>query len=75
MTRPRFARRPREDRSAPPEADAARDLVCRRIARQVRRYPDLDIAPLDTAGLGVRDAAFAAALYDARVTVDLDPTD
>ncbi len=34
---------------------------------QARRYPDLDLAPLDTAGLDHRDAAFAHAIYDAAI--------
>ncbi|TVQ32977.1 MAG: hypothetical protein EA376_03955 [Phycisphaeraceae bacterium] len=36
----------------------------RRLAFQVRRFPDLDIRPLETQGLDARDAAFAHALED-----------
>jgi 16S rRNA (cytosine967-C5)-methyltransferase len=35
------------------------------LTHQAEIYPDLDLAPLDTAGLDVRDAAFAHAIYDA----------
>lgn len=35
------------------------------LAKQVRRFPDLALDALDTAGLDDRDAAFAHALYDA----------
>lgn len=46
-------------------SDPARDLVLRRLAAQARRFPDLDLADLDTAALPPRDAAFAHAIYDA----------
>ena len=44
--------------------DSARDAVHRALTHQAERYPDLDLAPLDTAGLSPRDAAFAHAIYD-----------
>jgi len=37
----------------------------RRLASDARRFPDLDLSPLDASGLGERDAAFAIALRDA----------
>jgi 16S rRNA (cytosine967-C5)-methyltransferase len=37
----------------------------RRLSADARRFPDLDLAPLDTRGLEGRDAAFAVALRDA----------
>ncbi|MCH7849243.1 MAG: hypothetical protein IIB53_12865 [Planctomycetes bacterium] len=40
----------------------ARDLVTSRIAARARRFPDLDLTPLDTAGLDRRDAALAFAI-------------
>ncbi len=40
----------------------ARDLVTSRIAARARRFPDLDLTPLDTAGLDRRDAALAVAI-------------
>lgn len=40
----------------------ARDLVTSRIAAQARRFPDLDLTPLDTTGLDRRDAALAFAI-------------
>ncbi len=43
----------------------ARDLVTRRVARQARRFPDLDLRPLDTTGLDRRDAALAFAIDQA----------
>lgn len=55
----------------PPLGDSARDLVYRRLARQVRRFPDLAIAGLDTGQSALpmdsRDAAFAHAVYDAAI--------
>ncbi len=44
---------------------SARARVIRRIARQAERFPDLDLSPLDTAGLDGRDAALAHAMHDA----------
>jgi len=35
------------------------------LQEQARRYPDLDLTPLDTSGLEARDAALAHAIYDA----------
>ncbi|HYE60573.1 MAG TPA: transcription antitermination factor NusB [Phycisphaerales bacterium] len=59
---------PRSTRPAPtpPPAptDRARDAVHRALAHQAERYPDLDLAPLDTSGLPPRDANFAHAIYD-----------
>lgn len=43
---------------------SARDVVHRALAHQAERYPDLDLAPLDTQGLEGRDAALAHAIYD-----------
>lgn len=45
--------------------DPAREAVLRRVARQVRRFPDLELGSIDTDGLDARDAAFAHAIYDA----------
>lgn len=45
--------------------DAARERVIHRLSLQARRYPDLDIAPLQTDDLPALDAAFAHAIYDA----------
>ncbi len=42
----------------------ARGIVTRRIAAQVKRYPDLDISRLETEGLDARDAALAHAIND-----------
>ncbi len=55
-----------------PFGDAARDLVYRRLARQVRYFPELAIAGLDEdraigGPMDVRDAALAHAIYDAAV--------
>lgn len=52
---------------APRAIDPARERVLRRLTGQVRRFPDLDIAPIDIEGLDPRDAGFAHAL-DAAVT-------
>jgi 16S rRNA (cytosine967-C5)-methyltransferase len=41
--------------------------VLRRLTAQVRRFPDLDITPIDSEGLDPRDAGFAHAL-DAAIT-------
>ena len=46
----------------------ARELVTNRLAAQIRRFPDLDISPLDTAGLDDRDAALARAIEHAVVS-------
>lgn len=59
----RNAFRPR--RSSVLSTDPAREKVIHRLALQARRYPDLDIASLDTDDLDPRDAAFAHAIYDA----------
>jgi 16S rRNA (cytosine967-C5)-methyltransferase len=40
----------------------ARELVTKRLIGQVRRFPDLDIHPLDTTGLDGRDASLALAI-------------
>jgi 16S rRNA (cytosine967-C5)-methyltransferase len=45
--------------------DRARDVVHRALAHQAALFPELDLAPLDTAALAERDAAFAHAIYDA----------
>lgn len=42
----------------------ARDRVHRLVAKQIKKFPDLEIAELDTAGLDPRDAALAHAIYD-----------
>jgi 16S rRNA (cytosine967-C5)-methyltransferase len=47
-----------------PPADA-RDCAIRRLAAQAARFPTLDIAPLDSAGLPPREQALAHAIYDA----------
>jgi 16S rRNA (cytosine967-C5)-methyltransferase len=66
---PRPKRRPPSAPRRPIEivVDAARDRVIHRLTLQARRYPDLDLAPLDTGGLEARDAAFAHAIYDAAI--------
>lgn len=43
---------------------SARSRVVYRLTAQAARFPDLDLAPLDTAALDVRDAAMAHAIYD-----------
>ncbi|MEC9372956.1 MAG: transcription antitermination factor NusB, partial [Planctomycetota bacterium] len=50
-----------------PSISPARDRVIRRLARDVRRFPDLDLAPIDVEGLDARDAAFAHALHDGTI--------
>lgn len=40
----------------------ARDLVTSRIAARAKRYPDMDLAPLDTSSLDRRDAGLAFAI-------------
>jgi 16S rRNA (cytosine967-C5)-methyltransferase len=40
----------------------ARDIVLQRIAAQIHRYPNLDLAPLEISGLDARDAALAQAI-------------
>ena len=47
--------------------DAARSRVCKRLAEEVQRVPDLGLQVLNTTGLGERAAAFAHAVYDAAV--------
>lgn len=48
--------------------DPARDRVCSVLARQSAAYPDLQaVGPSAWEGLEERDAAFAAAVYDAAV--------
>jgi 16S rRNA (cytosine967-C5)-methyltransferase len=42
----------------------ARDRVHRLLAKQIKKFPDLEIAELDTEGLEPRDAALAHAIYD-----------
>lgn len=53
---------------APPRSAAraanARDRVHRLLAKQIKKFPDLEIAELDTQGLDARDAALAHAIYD-----------
>ncbi len=44
--------------------DLARDRAIRRIAKQVRRFPDLDLQPMALDDLSTRDAAFAHALEE-----------
>ncbi|MBL0926063.1 MAG: hypothetical protein IBJ11_00210 [Phycisphaerales bacterium] len=55
---------PLKPRPLPPR-DPARDAVMRLLARQVGRFPDVDILSPETAGMSARDAAFAHAIYDA----------
>lgn len=62
-TAPRSLSRP----ASPPLDDAARDRAFLRLADHARRFPELDLRPLDTAGLDGRDAAFAHAITDAAV--------
>lgn len=40
----------------------ARDLVTQRIVSQTHRFPELELAPIDIAGLDARDGALAAAI-------------
>jgi len=40
----------------------ARSVASNRLAAQCRRFPDLDLTPLDTSGLDARDAALAVAI-------------
>lgn len=47
--------------------DEPRERVLETLARQVLRFPDLELHALKTDGLSDRDAAFAHALYDAVV--------
>ncbi len=63
---PRRAPKREPQRRLPPPHDA-RDLVMRTLAEQVRRFPDLDLAPLDDSALDPREAAFAHAIYDAAI--------
>ena len=44
---------------------SAREIACRRLAREADRFPAIDLAALDTGGLDDRDAALAHAIYDA----------
>lgn len=50
------------DTSEAVEAAGARNAAMRFIAEQVRRWPDLDLRPLSTAGLDERDARLAQAI-------------
>src|SRR5438552_3520346 len=45
-----------------------RDVVARRLVAQARRFPDLDISPLETGDLDQRDAALARAIDHAVVS-------
>jgi len=63
-TRPSSPKSKAPPQPPPPPLDRARDIVHRALAHQAERYPDLDLAPLDTSGLPPRDAAFAHAIYD-----------
>ena len=47
-----------------PQVNPARDAVCRFVAYQTRKFPDLSLEPLQTEGLSDRDAAFAHHLYN-----------
>jgi 16S rRNA (cytosine967-C5)-methyltransferase len=61
MTEPR-----RGEAAGPAEPPApARDRVVRRLAAQARRFPQLELDPLDTTGLDDRDAALAVAIDQA----------
>lgn len=48
--------------TTPGETPDARSLVFSRLARQVIRFPDLAIEPMDASGLSARERAFARAL-------------
>lgn len=54
----------RSHSTQPPPADA-RDCALRWLAMQAARFPTLDIAPLDAAGLPAREQALAHAIADA----------
>ncbi|MFM9957106.1 MAG: transcription antitermination factor NusB [Phycisphaerales bacterium] len=43
---------------------SARERVHRLLAKQIKKFPDLEIAELDTTGLDARDAALAHHIYD-----------
>ncbi len=53
---------PAFDTSEAVEAPGARNAAMRFIAEQIRRWPDLDLRPLSTAGLDERDARLAQAI-------------
>ncbi len=50
-----------------PRRESARRVVCRHLAEQCRRFPNLSLDTFSTEGLDARDAALAHALYDATV--------
>ncbi len=50
------------DRTESAEPTNARQVAMRFIAEQIRRWPDLDLRPLATAGLDERDARLAQAI-------------
>ncbi len=59
---------------APPLGDAARHLACRALARQARRFPDLDLLAFEVAKdeggantISALDEAFARAIHDAAI--------
>ena len=55
---------PRRVLPSPVVVHAARDAVCRHIAHQAERFPQLDLHPLVVTGLEPRDAALAHAISD-----------
>lgn len=54
----------RTARQAPAAQQSARARVCWAISGQIRRFPDLELTPLDTSGLDERDAALAHVIHD-----------
>jgi len=58
---------PRKARGGPRSAATAREIATRRLGDQAHRFPDLLLAPLETAGLDERDAGLAHAIYDAAI--------
>ena len=51
-------------RPGAPRIASARERAAALLAAQLRKFPDFEIAQLDTAGLDARDAALAHAIYD-----------
>ncbi len=48
--------------SGPRDGGGAREIACRRLARDAETFPELAIEPLDTSGLEARDAALASTI-------------
>lgn len=61
---PAASRKPPNTARAPA---SARQIASTRLGEQARRFPDLALTPLHTAGLDERDAALAHAVYDAAI--------